>query len=172
MGQSLSQFKAGFDFEAHQQRMRQHGQKANQEVAERRAQQAKEKAEVRRKRGEPEHEQQCALIKWRDDQVKLGRMLELDLLFAIPNGGKRGKGTAGKLRAEGVKAGVSDLFLPVARRGFHGLFIEMKAENGKTTPLQEAFLLDIDEQGYMTAVCYSANDAILILENYLGVSSR
>ena len=41
---------------------------------------------------------------------------ELNLMFHIPNGGKRSKAEAGRFRAEGVKSGVPDICLPVARR--------------------------------------------------------
>jgi hypothetical protein len=116
-----------------------------------------------------EHEHQCAVIKWKDDQAMLGLLPGVHLLFAIPNGGKRGKGEAGRFRAEGVKPGVADLFLPVARGQWHGLFVEMKSEKGKLSELQNDFLADVDDQGYMTAVCFSAADAILVIENYYGV---
>jgi hypothetical protein len=49
-----------------------------------------------------------------------------DMLFAIPNGGKRDAVTAARLKAEGVKAGVPDLFFPVARGGWYGACVEMK----------------------------------------------
>src|SRR5262245_64718583 len=48
------------------------------------------------------------------------------LCFAIPNGGARDVITAGRLKAEGVRAGVPDVCLPVARAGYHGLFLEVK----------------------------------------------
>lgn len=43
---------------------------------------------------------------------------------------KRDKATAVALKRQGVKAGVPDICLPVARNGYHGLHIELKA--GKT----------------------------------------
>jgi len=48
------------------------------------------------------------------------------LLHHIPNGGLRDKREGARLKASGVIAGVCDLFLPMARRGAHGLYIEMK----------------------------------------------
>jgi hypothetical protein len=44
-----------------------------------------------------------------------------------------------KLKAEGVRAGVADLCLPAARRGYHGLYIEMKSEEGVATKSKEPF---------------------------------
>ena len=55
---------------------------------------------------------------------------ELNLLYHVPNGGSRNEIEAANLKRQGVKAGVPDLALPVARKGYHGLYIEMKF--GKT----------------------------------------
>ena len=46
-------------------------------------------------------------------------------IFAIPNGGARSPATAGRLKAEGVSAGVPDLFVPAMN-----LWIEMKRQKG------------------------------------------
>lgn len=68
-------------------------------------------------------EQQC-LFRWAAFQS--GKYPELKLLYHVPNGGSRKKSEAGRFKAEGVKAGVPDLCLPVARGGYHGLYIELK----------------------------------------------
>ena len=47
-------------------------------------------------------------------------------VFHIPNGGYRNKAEAAHLKAQGVRPGVPDLCVPVARHGYHGLYIEMK----------------------------------------------
>ncbi len=64
---------------------------------------------------------------------------ELALLFAVPNGGHRHPATGAKLKAEGVKPGVPDLWLPVPRNLFHGLVIELKTElkSSKVSAAQE-----------------------------------
>jgi len=51
---------------------------------------------------------------------------ELKTAFAIPNGGKRDLREAANMKAQGVKAGVYDVFIPVPRGPWHGLFVEMK----------------------------------------------
>lgn len=75
-----------------------------------------------------EHSEQVALMQWVLWHKK--DYPELELLFAIPNGGDRDKRTAGRLKAEGVKPGVSDMMLPVARHGKHGIWIELKKLDG------------------------------------------
>ena len=112
-----------------------------------------------------EHHEQAALIDWCRWQRK--KYPETEFLFAIPNGGLRHKRTAVKLKREGVKAGVSDLFLPVPKGEFHGLWIEMKSKKGRPTKAQKKWLKDMKELGYQTAICYGAEEAIEVLKEYL-----
>ena len=112
-----------------------------------------------------EHEEQSAVIKWAEWQKC--QFPGLELLFAIPNGGQRHPAVATKLKAEGVRAGVSDLMLPVARGGHHGLWIEMKSSRGKVSPTQSEWIDAMKAQGYATAVCFNADAAIAVLAEYL-----
>ena len=63
---------------------------------------------------------QEAIIEW--CAWNMQQYPELELLYHVPNGGKRDKATAAVLKRQGVKAGVPDLVLPVARCGYHGLY--------------------------------------------------
>ena len=65
-----------------------------------------------------------------------------------------------------AKSGVPDLFLPVARGRYHGLFIEMKAQKGRLSENQANWLKDLRLQGYAAAVCYGAREAIDIITKY------
>ncbi|QNU68698.1 VRR-NUC domain-containing protein [Ruminiclostridium herbifermentans] len=94
-------------------------------------------------------------------------MPELDLMYHIPNGGKRDIATAKRLKAEGVKAGVPDICLPVPRGVYHGLYIELKAGENKTTRKQNEWLEALDNNGYFTAVCYGWEEASKVITNYL-----
>lgn len=116
-----------------------------------------------------EHQEQAALMRWAEYQSK--KLPELALLFAIPNGGARHPAVAGKLKAEGVKAGVPDLFLPVPRNvqgiAFNGLFIEMKAGRNKPTPPQVQWIMRLSQHGYRVAVCWGWEAAREVIEEYL-----
>lgn len=90
---------------------------------------------------------------------------ELKLMYHVPNEGKRKNGAV--LKAMGMKSGVPDVVLPVVKNGFPGLYIEMKFKNNKTTPEQAAFMTALRQQGYQTAVCYSAEEAKEEILNYL-----
>ena len=87
--------------------------------------------------GASESSQQKALFAWAAIEARSGRK-ELRLLFHVPNGGTRGETersreiAGGNLKAEGVRSGVPDVALLVARKGFHGLFIEMKRPSLKS----------------------------------------
>jgi hypothetical protein len=92
---------------------------------------------------------------------------ELRLLFAIPNGGLRDKRVAAKLKAEGVKAGVPDLCLPVARKGYHALYIEMKKADGRSRLEQLNWQASLKIQGNQAVFCYSQEEAWNVLIDYL-----
>ena len=108
---------------------------------------------------------QEALFQW--TQYQLGRYPELKLLYHIPNGGKRDARTASALKRQGVKAGVPDLHLPVARGGYHGLYIELKVGSNKATALQKDWIKELTKQGYLAVVCYGWQEAAEQLVNYL-----
>lgn len=114
-----------------------------------------------------EHDEQVALFQWAALQV--GRIPELGLLFAIPNGGKRDLVTAVMLQREGVKAGVPDTCLPVARQGWHGLFIELKWGRNKPTEHQLEWLERLTAEGYLAVVCYGWQEAVDVIKDYLDV---
>ncbi len=120
---------------------------------------------VVRKRSEAtEQERVISWARWNETKCK-----ELKLLHHVPNGGRRDKLEAARLKAQGVKAGVPDLCLPVPRDKFHGLYIEMKFKNNTTTENQKWWLKELKKQGYKTAVCWSAEEAINLLEKYMGI---
>ena len=99
-----------------------------------------------------EHEEQVALVQWFRDNFK-----EPDyIIFAVPNGGKRGIKEAGRLKDEGVKSGVNDLIILT-----HGkvIFLEMKKLNGKLSDKQKEFNENVEYLGFISIVGYGASDA-------------
>lgn len=117
-----------------------------------------------------EHDEQVAVFQWA--KLNEGRWPALRWMFAIPNGGQRATITAMRLKAEGVKAGVPDIFLPASVVGwgdiaYSGLWIELKAGSNKPTDTQREWMEGLRGQGYATAVCWGADEAIQVITNYL-----
>ena len=113
-----------------------------------------------------EEQEQRVVMQWRD--LMMGRYPCLRLLIHIPNGGLRSKSEAVRFRLLGVRAGVSDLFLPVARHDYHGLWIEMKRQKGgKLSKEQKEWLDEMTEQGFLAVRCDGAKEAIEVLEGYV-----
>lgn len=110
-----------------------------------------------------EHQEQVAFVQWCDRKQII--------YFAVPNGGFRHPATAVMLRAEGVKAGVPDLFFPHARGGFHGLFVEMKRPypRGALSAMQQEWIDKLKKQGYAVEVAWGMDEAIRIVEDYLAL---
>ena len=96
--------------------------------------------------------EQQALFHWAS--IMESREPRLRLLYHIPNGGYRFKSTAGQLKTLGVGPGVPDLCLPCPARGYHGLYIEMKASNGKVSNAQGMWVAALCEQGYDAVVLF------------------
>ena len=116
-------------------------------------------------RRDSEDAEQETVIQW--VRICSGRWPELKLLHHIPNGGRRNAKEAAKFKRMGVLAGVADLHLPVARGGYHGLYIEMKYDDGRILESQKSFLKAAAAEGNYCIVCYSAADAIEILDLYM-----
>lgn len=124
-----------------------------------------------------EHEEQVKLFQWAKLSEK--KYPELALMFAIPNGGDRHAIVGKKLRDEGVKRGIPDIFLPVFRAFlshpplmpdiFCGLFIEMKRDfKEKPRPEQEKWMDNLEKQGYKCVIGYGFEDARDKILKYLG----
>lgn len=115
-----------------------------------------------------EHGEQAALFFWAT--MRKAHWPVLKWLYAIPNGGGRSPVEGSRLKAEGVKKGVSDVCLPVPRMGFNGIYIEMKRKNGTikdVKPEQGEFLEFVQSQGYYGCVCFGWEQASKTLEWYL-----
>ena len=113
-----------------------------------------------------ESAEQQLLFQWA--RMQSGKYPELTLLYHIPNEGKRSHKTGARMKAEGLKSGVPDICLPVARGGHHGLYIELKrVKNSRVTEEQMRWLEDLARQGYVAAVCRGADEAIELITRYL-----
>lgn len=115
-----------------------------------------------------EEQEQAYVIQWKE--IMINQYPELRRLIHIPNGGLRSKTEAVRLKRVGVKAGVSDLFFASPHGGYHGLWIEMKRQHdGKLSRPQKEWLEDMRAAGYMAERADGADEAIEILERYLGL---
>lgn len=113
-----------------------------------------------------EGQEQAALIQ----ELQLRYPQAYKLIYHVPNGGHRHKLVAAKLKGQGVKAGVPDLVLPMARGGYFGLYIEFKAKppfDAEVSPSQDAYIQALNAQGYLAIVCRGSIDAIEAIRAYL-----
>ena len=122
-----------------------------------------------------EDAEQAVVFAWAANYRSLRHM------FAIPNGAFLAGDKAARarqmnrLKKQGLLVGVSDIFLPRAVHSvsghYNGLFIEMKRRKidgpSKVSGDQMDFLSAMDIQGYKTAVCYGADEAIEVIKNYM-----
>lgn len=106
----------------------------------------------------------------------------LEWFHAIPNGGSRGdddksrKIRGAQLKAEGVRQGVADTFLPWPSGEWHGLYIEMKkpterpkseTAKGGVSDEQRSFGEYAKRAGYGWVVCYDWEQAASYLRSYI-----
>lgn len=123
-----------------------------------------------------EHREQVAFFNW----CKWQKHEAFKTIFAIPNGGHRHIHVAKKLKDEGVVSGVPDVFLAYPKREpfgikYSGLFIEFKRpkigklQAGRLTKEQKLFKNHLENAGYMHIICYNSNEAIVKVNEYLGV---
>lgn len=117
-----------------------------------------------------ESSEQAAVIQWRDYMVS--RCADLRWLFSSLNGAPLHPATAGRMKREGMTKGIPDLCLPVARRGYHCLWIEMKRKGGRVREEQAEFMDFVTTQGHLATVCVGADDAIETIKWYMGMEEK
>jgi len=109
-----------------------------------------------------EHEEQREVVRW------VRQTWPGVTIFAIPNGGARSKATAGRLKLEGVLAGVPDLFVPD-----WALFVEMKRQKGGTVSADQKIIISkLRAVGYQVLICKGADDAKRQIIEFLNQENR
>jgi hypothetical protein len=121
----------------------------------------------KKKRADPELEQQIELFDFLDEQVK--RYPNLFWVHCSLNGVALTPGTMRKATRQGMRSGIWDICIPAARQGFHGCYIEMKWGRNKLTENQEKYKVYLDSENYKTAVAYNWVDAAWLICDYLGI---
>ena len=110
-----------------------------------------------------EHQIQSAFFQWWDLHHRS------PLCWAIPNGGKRHIGVARKLKTEGVRSGVPDVFIAIPAGIWHGLFLEFKTRTGQISASQKIYHQALTEQNYRVLVVRSFEEAVDSVEKYLNI---
>lgn len=90
-------------------------------------------------------------------------------IYHIANEGKRTRYTGDLLKRMGMRTGFPDLCVPVAKGKYHGFYIEMKSASGKPTKDQISWLKCLKTNGYATAICYGASEAIELIDKYMNI---
>ncbi len=92
-----------------------------------------------------------------------------DVIIHIANEGKRPKHIGYELVRMGMRKGVSDFFIPIPSKGFHGLWIELKVmdEKRKATKEQLDWLERMVSLGYAGYVAHGWVRASQIISSYL-----
>jgi hypothetical protein len=104
-------------------------------------------------------------------QIAVGGYLKLQYPKVVwlhpPNEGARTKYERYLAKQLGLKAGASDMIILHPNKHFHGLIIELKIAPNKPTPLQNHFLLQLQNVGYSCHVVYTFDDAKSIIDDYM-----
>ncbi len=119
-----------------------------------------------------EAQHQATVMKWSKQPEIRSHWPELALLYHIPNGGTRDAIEGRHLKQQGVKRGVPDLCLPVARGGYHSLYIELKTDTGRATTEQKWWGEHLKYHGNMWQVCHGWEAAVATLEWYLSLPAE
>ena len=119
---------------------------------------------------------QSAVIAWFKVACKGLHVTDERLLYHIRNqgstGSRRGHIHGAIYKGMGLRAGVPDLFLAVARCkqtvAYYGLFIEMKTDGGRLSDAQREMHPLLRSEGYMVVVAKSFDEAVNFIVDYLG----
>lgn len=96
-----------------------------------------------------------------------GRFPELELAFHVENERHCTPQQGAWRQRKGVRAGVPDILIDVARCGYHGLRVELKVGKNTTTNTQRKWIAALERNGYCARVCYGAEAAVTTIRDYM-----
>jgi hypothetical protein len=114
-----------------------------------------------------ESQHQTAIFTWRNIMAKQYPILEL--MYSTLNGVRLTISQARKAKREGNTKGVPDICLPCARKGYNGLYIELKKHGGRASAEQKEFIRKLEYENYKAVVCYGSIEAIDVIKDYVGI---
>lgn len=116
--------------------------------------------------------QQAKVIGWKEDMIMHSVTTklypDLDLLHCSLNGVPLTSAQAKRAKAQGMRAGILDLSLPVPCGTYYGFYCEMKSADGRLSEDQKDVSQRLAKLGYKVVVCYSAEEAIEAIKSYYG----
>ena len=116
--------------------------------------------------GPTEADEQKLLFEW----MEYAEMAhpELELAYHVPNEGRRTYRAGYELKKQGMRPGVPDICLPVARGKYHALYIEMKrVKGGKVSDEQKWWIERLNRAGNYAVVCHGFDEARDTILTYL-----
>ena len=123
----------------------------------------------------PEKDIQISLMAWMS-MVKYEGQAVGNLAFAIPNGANlAGDGRAramqmASMKRQGLKPGVPDLFVAIARGAYHGLFIELKRDaKSAVSDDQIKWQKRLRLAGFKAEICRGFDEAQACVKRYLNI---
>jgi hypothetical protein len=117
---------------------------------------------MKRRLGETEEQHHLAIVKW-----AMLHPIVKNYIFHIPNERKCSPHYGMKLKALGVRAGVSDLFIAYPTKDYHGFWIEMKRPGGRPSAEQNAWLEKMRSVGYRAEYYDSWHEAAEAITDYM-----
>jgi hypothetical protein len=137
-------------------------------------------AEKKQRADQYEHYEQVALFSWL--ALQEAKYPALACAYAVPNAAKRSPRQGAWMKAEGMKAGVPDVVLPVLRQVwgegpdahiplvYGGLYVEMKAPDKYPRPNQKEWADRLEKWGMkVIRRCTTWQEAARHMLEYLGV---
>lgn len=110
-----------------------------------------------------EEQEQIALVKW--------LFSNKIFFYHVPNGSCKNIAQAIKFKKLGLRSGVPDICIPIARKGFHGLYIELKRQKSVKCAVsdeQKWWIAQLMSEGYFALICRGAEDSIKVITDYFG----
>ena len=106
--------------------------------------------------------------KLQSEVIRYIRLQYPKILYCASLGGiYTGERQAAKAKRNGYVRGMPDLQIMEARKGFHGLFIEIKTHKGTATQAQKEWIKDLQDRGYRAEICKGLPSILDLLDNYL-----